>query len=86
MPRQIRSVDVEELRLHLDELLDSPDTVHITRDGELLGTFLPAFVHPTQEEIQAVRDANAELRMIMERAGLTEDDVIREFQALRKAR
>jgi hypothetical protein len=86
MTSHVKSVEVEEFRDHLEELLNSNQTLAITRDGRTIGYYQRAHHKPSEEDMRLAREANAELQAMLERLGITEDDVIRDFQALRKSR
>jgi len=79
---ETKSVGIREFRAGLAEFIDNKQPVAVTRHGQTVGFFIPT-AHPTQADLQALRDAADKLQSIM---SLTDDDVeaaVRDFDALR---
>lgn len=81
MTGQMVQVGVREFREDLAQYLDSPVPLAITRNGRTIGFFIPKR-GLDEQEIAAFRRATDELHALMAEYGITEDEVVREFQAL----
>ena len=77
-------VGIREFRENLSGYLESSEPVAITRHGQTIGVYLPAKRDITQADKEAFRAANAQMRSLLKDAGMTEDDVVKEFRRLRK--
>jgi hypothetical protein len=85
----MRVAGIRELRASLSELLGGDEPVLITRHGKLSGLFLPLSdpSHtPTdlRQELSAVLGAH--LSALLDRHGVSEDDVLEDFDADRRRR
>lgn len=81
---QTKSVGIREFRAGLAELIETRQPVAVTRHGQTVGIFIPT-PRPSQADLQALRDAAAQLEAVML---LSEDEVeaaVGDFSALRKA-
>lgn len=84
VPMETKSVGIREFRAGLAEFIDNKQPVAVTRHGQTVGFFIPT-AHPTQVDLQALRDAADKLEAVM---ALTEEEVeasVRDFDGLRKA-
>ncbi len=84
MANQLVHVGVREFRDDLARYLDSEQTVAITRNGQTVGFFVPARRRVDKAEMAALSEAVGEMERLLAEAGITEDEVVREFQAQRK--
>ncbi|MBT9329662.1 type II toxin-antitoxin system Phd/YefM family antitoxin [Paracidobacterium acidisoli] len=86
MTSRTQQVGVREFRENLSSyLLRAGGPIAITRHGDTIGLFMPVRRKRTAEE-RAELDAIAEkLYKEMENAGVTEEDIVREFNELRAA-
>jgi len=64
--------------------LESKTPVAITRHGDTVGFYLPVRRKRTEAEKAAFREAGARLQAMLDAAGVTEDDIIADFQQWRK--
>lgn len=79
-------VGIREFREKLSDYLSSSLPVAITRHGETIGFFVPARRRPGEEDIEALRRAGERLDALLTAAGATEEELVSEFKAMRKAR
>jgi antitoxin (DNA-binding transcriptional repressor) of toxin-antitoxin stability system len=79
-------VGIREFRENLSGYLASPTPVAITRHGETIGFYVPARRRPNEEDLEALRRAGERLNSLVEASGASEDELVSEFKALRKAR
>jgi antitoxin (DNA-binding transcriptional repressor) of toxin-antitoxin stability system len=76
-------VGIREFRQDLADYINAGTPVTITRHGQTVGYFLPAQV-PTDTEIDALRKAGAMLDEELAAQGVDVDEVVQEFNAMRK--
>jgi antitoxin (DNA-binding transcriptional repressor) of toxin-antitoxin stability system len=79
-------VGIREFRENLSGYLESPTPVAITRHGETIGFFVPARRRPDEEDLEALRRAGERLSSLLAASGASEEELVSEFKALRKAR
>jgi hypothetical protein len=79
-------VGVREFRENLSGYLESAAPVAIMRHGKTLGFYVPAPQQPQEENLEALRRAGEQLDALIASSGATEDELVKEFKALRKAR
>jgi antitoxin (DNA-binding transcriptional repressor) of toxin-antitoxin stability system len=84
MSSQPKEVGIRELRENLSSiLLDSTEPVSITRHGDPVGVYLPRRRKWTEEEKESFFQGVAKLQEEMAKAGITEEDIIADFEQLR---
>jgi hypothetical protein len=79
-------VGIREFRENLSGYLESPTPVAITRHGETIGFYVPTRKRPTEADLDALRRAGEQLDALIAATGATEEELVSEFKALRKAR
>lgn len=78
------TVGVREFRQGLAEFIDQTEPVTITRHGQTVGLFIP--VHRDRKaDIAAYAEAAQKANALLTEWGMTEDEVVAEFDALRRA-
>ena len=81
------TVGIQEFQENLAMyLLESDTPVAITRDGETVGYFIPARRKRSQADRIALEEAAARLEAALAEEGLTEDEIITDFQRWRAAK
>ncbi len=79
-------VGIREFREKLATyLLETNETVAITRHGDTVGYFIPARRKRTDAEKAALEEAAAKLEQAMVRAGVTEDELVEDFKRWRRS-
>jgi PHD/YefM family antitoxin component YafN of YafNO toxin-antitoxin module len=79
-----QTVGIREFRDKLATyLLESDGPLAITRHGDTIGYYLPTRRKRSEAEKAALDAAHAQLQRMMAEAGVTEDDIIEDFQRLR---
>lgn len=77
------SAGVREFRQSLSEFIDQSEPVTVTRHGQTVGLFIP--VHPDRAAALAAYAAAAKkASALLAELGATEDEVVAEFDELRK--
>ena len=74
---------VREFRQGLSDFIDQSEPVTVTRHGQTVGLFIP--VHPDRKAaVAAYAEAAEKANALLIELGMTEDDVVAEFDKLRK--
>ncbi|MFT3887803.1 MAG: hypothetical protein QM713_06530 [Arachnia sp.] len=77
------TVGVREFRQSLAEFIDQSDPVTVTRHGQAVGLFIP--IHRDRKaEIAAYVAAARKADALLAEWGVSEDELVAEFDALRK--
>jgi antitoxin (DNA-binding transcriptional repressor) of toxin-antitoxin stability system len=77
------SVGIREFRASLAEYIDTDAPVTITRHGQAVGLFVP-LRRPSAEDMQRLHTAAAKFRKAMPLSDAEVEDVVADFDALRK--
>ena len=85
MTGQMIQVGVKEFREDLAQYIDAQVPIAVTRHGRTVGFFIPKRPKLNEQEIAALERAAAELEAFMAEHGITEDEVVSDFEALRKS-
>jgi len=80
-----QSVGIREFRDKLATYLLAADKpLAITRHGDTIGFYLPARQKPTTAQLEEFRQAGIRMQKMMKQAGVTEDEIVAEFERLRR--
>jgi PHD/YefM family antitoxin component YafN of YafNO toxin-antitoxin module len=83
---ETQRVGIREFRDKLATyVLESDKPLAITRHGDTIGYYLPARRKRSEAEKEALREAGERMQQMMVASGVTEDEIIEDFQRLRKA-
>jgi antitoxin (DNA-binding transcriptional repressor) of toxin-antitoxin stability system len=77
-------IGVRELREKLSLLLESSETLEVTRHGQTIGFFIPIPRRPGQAQREALLEAGKRMDDELIRLGLKEDDLLEEFKQWRQ--
>lgn len=77
------TVGVREFRQDLADYIDQDEPVTVTRHGQTVGLFIPVR-RDRQAEVAAYAEAARKANALLVDLGLTEDEVVKDFQAWRK--
>ena len=78
----IKLVGVRKFRANLSKYTkENQEPIALTSHGETIGYYIPA--HPQKKEIDSLREAVARLSKMLEEKGLSEDDIVADFQEFR---
>ena len=78
-------VGVKEFRANLPSYLESASPVAITRHGETIGFYIPAQRGHRQAELDALKEAAAQLSKMLSEQGVSDDEIVAEFKSRRGA-
>jgi PHD/YefM family antitoxin component YafN of YafNO toxin-antitoxin module len=82
---ETQRVGIREFRDKLATyLLESDSALAITRHGDTIGYYLPARRKRTEAEREAFEAASERLQAVLDAKGITEDEIIEDFQRWRK--
>ena len=77
-------VGIREFRQKLATyLLETDETVAITRHGDTVGYYIPARRKRTETEKAALKEVASRLQQEMAAAGVTEDEIVQDFKRWR---
>lgn len=82
---ETEKIGIRELRENLAGYLESGRPLAITRHGETLGFYIPAQKRSRKAEVEAMRAAAKELDAMIASWGASEDELMREYQDIRRA-
>jgi hypothetical protein len=84
----VRISTVREFRDHATGLLRSKDPILVTRRGRLAGVFFPwpEATLPIEFKRELFSVLSAEVRRQIKKRGLSEDEVVADFESWRKSR
>jgi len=77
------SVGVREFRQGLAVYIDQTEPVTVTRHGQTVGLFIPVR-RDRKAEVAAYAEAARKANALLAELGMTEDEVVAEFDTLRK--
>jgi hypothetical protein len=78
----IESVGIHEFKEHLyDYTRKNQEPIALTEHGETIGYYIPA--QPKKKDIESLRKRVTNLSNMLAEKGLTEDDIVTDFQELR---
>ncbi|MDF1488997.1 type II toxin-antitoxin system Phd/YefM family antitoxin [Tessaracoccus caeni] len=78
------TVGVREFRQGLADYIDQTEPVTITRHGQTVGLFIP--VHRDRKaDVAAYAEAAKKAEALLSEWGMTEDEAVAEFDALRRS-
>ncbi|MDX2347001.1 MAG: type II toxin-antitoxin system Phd/YefM family antitoxin [Legionella sp.] len=84
MSSSVLKVGVREFRSHLPQYLLTAVPVAITRHGETVGYYIPTRQHVKQSKLDALKEAALKLEKLLVSEGISEDELLVTFRALRK--
>lgn len=81
----IESVGIREFRAHLYKYTrENQEPIALTSHGETIGYYIPAQPQPQKKDLESLRQAVTKLSNMLAEKGLSEDDIVADFQELRK--
>lgn len=78
-------IGMREFRENLAGYLEAGKPLAITRHGETLGFYIPAHKRSRKAEVEAMRAAAKELDSMIAEWGASEDELMKEYQEIRRA-
>ncbi len=78
-------IGMRELREKLSEYLESTVPIEVTRHGQTIGFYIPIPKKPSQSERDSLLEAGRRMQEELARLGISEDEVVADFQKWRKS-
>ena len=79
-------VGIREFRENLSGYLESDKPVAITRHGTTIGIYLPTRPRPSRSDLDALLAAGEKIDALIAAAGKTEEELMEDFEQLRRER
>ncbi len=83
MKLDLLKIGVREFRAHIMNYLKSPSPIAITRHEQTIGYYIPAH-QPSETDIEELKRAAQQLEKLLISGGVTEEELIADFRALRE--
>jgi len=80
---EIQKTDVSEFQAHLQEYVSKSAPVAITRQGKIVGYFLPIHHHLEKAKIESLKCAALKLDKLLASHGVTEEELLVDYLAER---
>lgn len=80
---KIERVGIRELRKNLPKYLSGETPLEVVRHGQAIGYYFPIHQKDKLIEIAALKDIAKQVETLLQEKGLSEDEVLEEFQELR---
>lgn len=84
--QESQKVGIREFRDNLARYVEGVSPIAITKHGETVGYYIPTKQRPTQDDLNALLIASEKMKEMMEKAGVTEDDIVEDFKRLRRGK
>ena len=81
----LQKIETQKLQENLAEYLKVKSPVAVTLQGHTIGYFVPTPVEIDPEDIKSFKVAATKLDTMLANRGITEDELLAEFQQLRQA-
>lgn len=79
-----QTISTREFRLQLAKYLESQEPLAISKHGRTIGYYIPAQQPLEQQELETLKRGMQKLQSLLVTHGISEDDVVAEFNELRK--
>jgi PHD/YefM family antitoxin component YafN of YafNO toxin-antitoxin module len=80
----MQSVGMRDFRDNLHKYTkQNQEPIALTSHGETVGYYIPAQISPQKKDLESLRNAVTKLSAILAEKGLSEDDIVADFQSLR---
>lgn len=77
-------VGIREFRHNFGDYAESSKPIAVTKHGRTVGLYFPMRPKATEEDLEKFRKAGEALQKQMKELGVTEDQLVEHFKALRK--
>jgi PHD/YefM family antitoxin component YafN of YafNO toxin-antitoxin module len=82
---EIQSVGIKEFRANLQKYTkQTSEPIAITSHGVPIGYYIPTQQTPQKQDFIALQEAAQKIRQLLETKGITEDDLLTDFQNAQK--
>ena len=80
----LQKIEIQQLQENLDEYLKVKSPVAVTLKGHTIGYFFPTSDDINPEDIKSFKVAATKLDKMLAERGITEDELVADFQQLRQ--
>jgi len=80
-----QKIGVREFRDNISRLVEGQEPIAITKYGETLGYYIPTRAKPTHDDLDNLKTATDKMQLILKEAGVTENELVNDFKALKIA-
>ncbi len=81
----LQTVGIREFRMHLHKYTrQNKEPITITSHGEPIGYYIPVGKSPQENEFAALLEAAKKLSALLEKEGISVDEMVAEFQDARQ--
>ncbi|NER53102.1 MAG: prevent-host-death protein [Symploca sp. SIO1A3] len=84
MQLHLRLFQILETAPDTRDTVENQDPIAVTSHGRHIGYYIPAKPSPKEADFEALRTASRLLEAMLKKSGVTEDEIVAEFDALRK--
>jgi antitoxin (DNA-binding transcriptional repressor) of toxin-antitoxin stability system len=78
-------IALREFRQHFGEYDGADQPVAVTKHGRTVGFYIPVHRKPAAEDLAALEEAGRAVDAMLAKKGLTEEELVADFNRLRKA-
>ena len=83
---EIQSVGIKEFWANLQKYTkQTSDAIAVTSHGVPIGYYIPTQPTPQKQDFIALQEAAQKIRQLLETKGITEDDLLADFQNAQKS-
>jgi PHD/YefM family antitoxin component YafN of YafNO toxin-antitoxin module len=82
----MEKISIREFRNNMAHYTSNATPVAVMKHGHTVGYYIPVHREPSAEDRQNLREAAAAFDALLAQHGLQEDEIIAEFQALRRTK
>ena len=83
---EIQSVGIKEFRANLQKYTkQASEPIAITSHGAPIGYYIPTQQTPQKQDLIALQEAAQKIRQLLETKGITEDNLLTDFQNIQRS-
>ena len=83
---EIQSVGIKEFRANLQKYTkQTSEAITVTSHGVPIGYYIPIQQIPQKQDFLALQEAAQKIRQLLETKGITEDELLADFQNVQKS-
>lgn len=79
----IQSIGLREFRANMAKYTGMEAPIEITSHGRAIGYYIPASPLPEQQQLSALKRAALQLESLLKERGISEDEIVADFQIIR---
>jgi hypothetical protein len=83
---QFTKMGIREFRNQLTKNNDDNEAFAVTRHGKTVGYYIPVPVNETYEDLNSLKQALSRMSNFLKEKGISEDEIVQDFDNLRKGK